>query len=245
LLLHEFVQGTPVTRSEGDIVRLRSLPRILMGLVETDRFRIRAFALSLILVAGCVSAALLHVLMQWELGRGSGPDPYHGYAHILVLPLLCGGTAGTVFLALWRAISNGKASAGRRAPFAMAEAFAGQPFVLASTSISLCAFGTLELCEYVEQLVSFGCYKQALPVHCSFIVQLVLIAAFVTLLLNALLHLCFHAVEAVAALLAFRSSRMPACANTGFRRSDETPQAIIQLLADSIGRRGPPELQPV
>lgn len=214
-----------------------------------DPTRVRRFGTGMILVAGCLAAALLHLALELEGERGIGPGMSHAYAHLLVMPLLLGGIVGAAaFLVLRtaRAWSTWKRS---RVLQSVAEHVGTEPAVRVFGLIGVTALVVLAINELLEQLLSLGHVDLALPlgtpISLSFVLQLVAIAVAVGALLKAALIVVFLAVRVVDTVLTalYHSIR------TGQPSRHLTPHAALctsplpRLLTRSAGKRAPPHLQ--
>ncbi len=214
-----------------------------------DPTRVRRLGTGMILVAGCLAAALLHVMLEVEGERGIGPGMSHAYAHLLVMPLLLGGIVGAAAFLVLRAARVWSAWKRSRVLQSVAEHVGTEPAVRVFGLIAVSALVVLAVNEQLEQLLSLGHVDLALPLgtpfSLCFVFQLIGIAVAVGALLKAALIVVFLAVRVVDTVLTalYHSVRTGQTTQHLASHAPLCASPLPRLLTRSAGKRAPPQLQ--
>lgn len=209
---------------------------------------VRRLGMGLVLMAGCLTAALLHIALEFEGEHGLGSGVSTGYSHILVMPLLFGALFGTGTLLVRRVLRGWSAWQRSRLYRSVAVHITTGPVtrIVALTALSaLIAFAVNEQCE---QLISLGHLDPASPLGTAFspafVAQLVAISVGVTTLLKVLLTLGFLAARAVGEALAalFQQICFGSTAEGRESREPDSARVFLRVSTRSKGRRAPPQL---
>ncbi len=209
----------------------------------------RRLGMGMILVAGCLAAALLHVALELEGERGIGAGMSHAYGHVLVMPLLLAGMVGAAALLVVRAARAWSTWKRSRILQSVAEHVGAEPVARVVGLIAVSALVVLAINEELEQLLSLGHVDLALPlgtpISLGFVLQLVGIAVAVGALLKAALIVVFLAVRVVDSVLTalYHSVRTGQATQHLTSHAPLCAPPLPRLLTRSAGKRAPPQLQ--
>lgn len=193
----------------------------------------------MVLTAGCLAAAIVHVVMYLSLD----------YGHFLVLPLLCIGVGGILTGGVARALWAWDPQERRAFFHATARDFTRKPFPLLCALIAASATMNLVAAETIEQITVLGHTIHVVELGTefsgTFVAQLAAVSILVATIVRVVLHVCFVAVTVVGSMLTsyWFKLRHPAPRAPG--RAVPLPAIGLRLLIRSASRRGPPQLQTI
>jgi hypothetical protein len=207
--------------------------------------RVRILSMGLVVAGGSIAAALLHFVLQVERLLDPGEAGQHGYAHVLVTPLLIAGIVTALAFMVRFALRQISSAERRYLTKAAAREIIDRSLPITVVTIGAASLSVLTACETAEQLLSrttVNLWPLLSVTSAPFILQLLLIAVVVALALRLALAGCFLAVASVVGALVSRLA-LPRTRTT-FRNLHAAPMfsLIVSAITRSVSRRGPPIL---
>jgi hypothetical protein len=206
--------------------------------------RVRVLSMALVVAGGSIAAALLHLVLQVERLLDLGATE-HGYAHVLVTPLLIAGIVTTVGAVVRFALRRTSSTERRYLARAAAREIINRSLPITVVMIGASSLIVLTGCETAEQLLSHAAvnlWPLLSVTSAPFVFQLLLIAAVVAFALHLALAGSLLAVATVVGALVSRLA-LPKT-KTSFRNLRVAPMfsLLVSAITRSVSRRGPPIL---